>query len=199
MKHQVFALAVGLISIPLTASQVPMLDLTVPVGPAGAVESRVSKTGPLHLEVAFVDLPDRTYFLDEPFQYEVEVKNPTQVPITIPWSIDPGWLRAEPEARFEGAVALLMGNGVGPDRPIGGTSMYGDAGTPTSVHTMNPGTSIHLRAIGSWSGAGVNFKPYLAATDGRIYVKAVYRLHTGTLLATTRPSEGRNLTLAFPQ
>ncbi len=138
----------------------------------------------------------RTYFIGKPFHYEVEISNPTSAAVVIPWSADPQWMNnlADHDVVL-GSVTLFLRNGIGTDRVLGGALSYGDPQSPASVRSLAPGETVRIRALDYWSGAGPNLKQYLAQTGGRAYIKAVFRLQTGTLLASTHPSAARELTL----
>lgn len=176
----------------------PFLDLT---GAPTRTPTRnsISAVAELPLSVTLVGFADQAYTIGERFYYEVELANHTNTPIAIPWSPDPAWLDNVPAERvFSSSISLLLGNNISRDHVLAGAFMYGDPDGLTSVHTLNPGTSVRLRASGHWSVSGVNFRQYLPLTDGRLTIKAVYRLQTGTLLRSTAASQPSTLTLVMP-
>ena len=200
--HLAAIIAIG--SLTASTQQPPLLDLTIPYDDGSKVGSgrvSISSRGVLPLTVTITELPDQTYLVRDSFQYEVTVTNHSPAALTIPWSGDPRWQNDVPDSGvFRAGLSLELGSGNGSDHVLTAAAMYGDVASPASVHVLAPGASVRVRASGQWSlsDSRVKLRDYLAQTDGRVHVRATYRLTTGTHSASAPASELRHVTLVFP-
>lgn len=113
-------------------AQVAFLDAPFPNG-VSHKGSGSGDRGLLQVSVAISELPDQSYALGEPFEYELELTNQGQTTLVIPWTVDAEWSEATSEQRLEASVALTLANEVGEEQRVGATYMYGTNAQPRQL------------------------------------------------------------------
>jgi hypothetical protein len=172
----------------------------MPIASLGEERIRtISTTSDLQASIALVNLVDREYTVGDEFQYDVEITNTSGAMLQLPWSANPEGLTDVADAQaFEASLSLTIANGSNQERVLTGVSMYGRPDIPSSTLTLAPGMSARIHAAGAWTVAGVRMSVFVAPQNGRMSLRAVYRLQRGTTLASTAPSASQGLTLRMP-
>lgn len=183
----------------LLAQTAPLLDLTLPVTPlSSGYAGGFFRTNELPFRIRIVDIEDRIYTVADTFTYEVEIRNESKAPVILPWAADPnGLVESNGESALRGSLSLFIDTGIAKEQHFAGTTIYGNPEIPGTVLTLEPGASARIKALGSWIVPQVRMKDYLAKSKGRLRVRAIYRIQTGQVLASTPPSPPKPLTLTF--
>lgn len=176
-----------------------VLDLTAPMPPRSSKPSVVVETKELPLTVRLLGLVDQGYTIGTSLNYEIELTNDSVGTVVVPWTGDPTLFPASEPADLSASLSLSISNdGVTWHYLTTGVYMLGNANAPMTVNSLAPGVTARIRASGEWVAPTLNIRNFLAASSGRVYVRAVYRKRSGTTLASTEPSSPVSVTLSAP-
>jgi hypothetical protein len=196
MRIPTALLLMALTGLSWTTQDTPLIDLTIPPNVTAGFAGGFSKSVGSPLTVRILGFPDQDYTAGDDFVYEVEVTNHSPEIVVIPWSNDPtGIADAIGPDAFSSTISLLVDTELDKEHYIAGSMMWGDLSQPQTLLAVGPNDRFRIRGLGRWSIPGVAIAEYLPKSKGRLRVRAVYRIQSNGVLASTAPSPPKPFTL----